>query len=837
MPSLYGQTIAEKKQGLHKGGMDMDKESQRVLQSVNQSLALKKSVLKSLYAQAVELYNEEACPEQYQQLLQHINCIRAEMAMEEREWRDRASQHSQADNYALWHQPETNVEQLVIDFGSQEYVYLMTPEIAGIRLSVNSNIPIPRESWSELLELVLSQNGIGIRQVNPFLRELYVINNGPCGLKYITNNRMDLEFFPPETRVGFMLSPNPAEIRRILMFLDKFINPNTTLLHLIGRDILLVASAAEIVDLLKLYDFVVANRHDQQYKLIPLRRLPAEQMAQMLYALFDQAPISRACGPRVPPPPKPATPPCTPGGPAVIPAPIEFDCNEEAGGLKIIVMSGLCQALFLVGTPDEICRAEQMICEVECQIGNAREKVVYWYITRYSDPEELADILFRIYNMMIQERVIVVPGGPGGPVVDSGNVTTIVEEKPTALYKYPEQLYQENWFQEGDVAVNPAPVTLVPNRVARPPNEGRPNFIVDLKTGAIVMVVEEDLLEKLLEVARKLDVPKKMVQIEVLLFEKRLRECTDYGLNLLRIGAAASNTHATSLTYNDHKDGPCHGILHFMISRMANHGLPAYDFAYNFLLSQEDVQINSNPSVLTMNQTPARVAIVEEFSINTGTFEVETVKGVTLKDAYTRGQYGITLDIIPTIHMRDSCEDFDDDSPNMITLETNVNFDTIQSDIANRPTVVRRNITNEVIIPDGQTVILGGLRRKNSHDKRDGIPFLCEIPAIGKLFSTVGMKDDKTDMYIFITPKIVVDPAEDLYRIRAEEMARRPGDIPDFLCRLVEAREYERTRIFAQSMKILLGREPGRCIAPLDGVPTMDCPAETCEYMGEYDGR
>ena len=113
--------------------------------------------------------------------------------------------------------------------------------------------------------------------------------------------------------------------------------------------------------------------------------------------------------------------------------------------------------------------------------------------------------------------------------------------------------------------------------------------------------------------------------------------------------------------------------------------------------------INANPSVLTINQTTARVAIVEEFSINTGVVEIDTTGGTTLKDFFTRGQYGVTLDITPTIHMREDFDEWDEDIPDYITLDTNVNVDTIQNEPIlnpNRPVVTRRNIHNEVLIPD-----------------------------------------------------------------------------------------------------------------------------------------
>src|SRR5262249_39261356 len=153
------------------------------------------------------------------------------------------------------------------------------------------------------------------------------------------------------------------------------------------------------------------------------------------------------------------------------------------------------------------------------------------------------------------------------------------------------------------------------------PNNGRSNFIVDAKTGSIVMVVEADLLPKIKDLIRKLDVPKKMVQIETLLFEKVLTRENSFGLNLLRIGDVASNLNLTGAAFNNlfpHAKDFCPanaGVFDFFLSRKKSDSNPAFDLIYRFLLSQDDIQINSSPSILAVNQTPATIVVTEDISI------------------------------------------------------------------------------------------------------------------------------------------------------------------------------------------------------------------------------
>lgn len=829
---LYSQTIAEKKAALSESKGDLDQDSERFLLEVNRELIDAEEALRKEYKLAYEIYQRDGKNGNYEEILQNIRDLRATIIALEESWRVMASQTANVEPYALWHQPETTLEQLVTDYGSQDYVYLIPADIGAIKLSLGSNLPIPRSSWNEMLESILTQNGVGIRQLTPFLRELYLFQDDHSGIKLITSNRADLSALPPRSRVAFVLTPDPAEVRRTYFFLDNFINHQSSTVQLVGRDILLIADVAEVLDLLKLADFVYTSKGDMEYKAIPLGKIDPEEMIKIITAIFSPSEESR------------------PGRneKEVLPT--------DANGLKVIKLGGGIKGVFLVGTKEEVRKAEQIIGEVEGQIGGAREKTIFWYDVKYSDPNELADVLYKVYNLMIasnlgsndsaqmpkpSELALMAQQATQEAVIERARADEAakIAARQIANDTLPPQLYPTDSYYEGGFPISPAPVRPAnPNTPKRENN--RTNFIVDEKTSAIVMVVEADILQSLKDLIKRLDVPKKMVQLEVLLLEKRDRRDTNYGLDLLRLGTCASNKNKNCLLYNNVFDGlpevfdefaqPAVGIFDFILSRKKTSHFPAFDLIYRFLLTQEDLSINSNPSVVTVNQTPAFISIQEEQSINTGVFQVETANGVTLEDAFKRAQYGVTIKITPTIHFHD---DEDIEPYDSITLVSDVTFDTVQSNVNDRPIVIRRNIQNEARVADGETVILGGLRRKDTRDVKAGIPFLGEIPGIGKLFSNTTLADEASEMYIFITPKIIRDPACELEWIRQEEMCRRAGDIPEFAACLAEAQEADKNRCFQQWMRILFGRDEDNLYTP--GWHNED----TCGSSrgGVYDGR
>ena len=863
------QTIAEKKAGFTPAGSDLTRDMQKVLVQINKELTEDHAELKKLYLQVLFLYNNNAPQEEYKVLLDRINSVKNEIEDRENNWREMATQTGMEQSYALWHQPESTLGQLVNDYGSQNYVYIMPPEIATLKVSVDSNIPIPRASWNEMMELILTQNGVGYKQLNPYLRQLYFMKQDKSGIKLITSKREDLAVLSPDSRICFVISPEPSNVRRIYSFLEKFINPNSTVLQMVGRDLLLIATVAEIQDLLKLYDFVSSNRGDKEYKIKTITKVNAEEMAKILAAIFDQLQET----------PKTVTEtkvPDRPGQPGKTLVEIQKDrqttpassASNEVNGLKVIPLSHIAQAIFLVGTKEEIKKAEEIINQVENEVGEAREKQIFWYTTKHSDPEELAQILEKIYSLMVKTQtgaedqrrrrrgpfppgrqppdLVAADGGSPG-YQDQGYQDEYyarpVPPPPVPLQPpvfqlppnpyLPSKLYQNDFYQQGGYVVNPAPVE--PASIKKPlPNQNRNNFIVDIKTGAIVMVVEAELLPKIKELIKKLDVPKKMVQIEALVFEKRLTRQDNFGLNLLRIGDGALNKNFSSLFFNNPVDPITggaralnNGIFDFILNVKGSHGVPAFDLAYRFLIRQEDIQINANPSVVTVNQTPAKIAIVEEISINTGIFVVDTAKGNTLESAFTRAQYGITIVVTPTIHSNEERAVGDEDV-NYVTLDTDITFDTVSaSGNTQQPNVTRRHVTNQVRIPDGQTVIIGGLRRKNTDDAKESIPYLGELPGVGKLFSISSLSEDSVELFIFLTPRIISDPKEDFECLKEQEMTRRPGDIPEFMCKLVEALDYEKNRLFAGTINALFGPQPDRCVGEF----------APCCPLGEYDGR
>jgi general secretion pathway protein D len=752
----FSQTIAEKRAS----GSPVSPESavgfDGTLKDVNQQIAGLRAELSHCYQTAETLHAENAPEEAFRALLNQTSALKARLYALENAWRDAAVSESkrEEEGYALWDQEETTLAQLVMEYGALDHLFIVPPEMGALKLNMHSNIPIPRESWSEMLEIILAHNGIGVKRVNSYVRQLYILKQDPSAIQAIASSPQELQWVPDHTRLFYLFTPPPEQVKSAFQFFERFSDAKQTFVHQIGPKIALIALKEEVLKLIDLYDTVWENSRGKVSKVVPISKMAVKEMEKILQSFFGEAMEKNR-----PPFGKP-----------------------EQEGLSIFALNQ-GNALILLGQEEVVDRAEKIIKDTEEQLQDPAEMTVYLYQCRHSNPDDLAKVLEKVYNSLLVAST------------EANKELDFHLNTQGPQFKAPPDGYPPT----APLVVAPPPLK-VGNSASLEIEQGTDHFIADPKTGNLLMVVRRDALVKIKDLLRKLDVPKKMVQIEVMLFEKRIKNENSYGMNMLKLGSKKNGIKYTSGLA---PRGP--GVLEFLLHGHSSKHFPAYDLALNFLMTQEDIQLNAAPSIITVNQTPATISIVEEISINNGAAPVDTNKGIAFEKSFTRAQYGITMIMTPTVHVADS-EESGPEGKGFVTLQTNITFDTPQHHAQeDRPMVHRRHIENEVRVLDGQTIILGGLRRKAMMDNEEKVPFLGDIPGIGKLFGSMKLTNNNTEMYIFITPTLVLDPQEQLIKIRNEEVMKRPGDIPEYLERVVEAQEKERKKYFRNSFKALFG--------------------------------
>lgn len=198
---------------------------------------------------------------------------------------------------------------------------------------------------------------------------------------------------------------------------------------------------------------------------------------------------------------------------------------------------------------------------------------------------------------------------------------------------------------------------------------------------------------------------------------------------------------------------------------------------------QEDENTNtlSTPTILTMDGREATILVGEQYPIvdTTSSTNVNNTVGGSLN--YYQN-IGIQLRVVPQI-----CGD-NEDRVNLIVHPTVSNKnDTVKvygssatgvaaQPIAEYPIIDTREAETQMVIDDGDTVVLGGLLSDTKTKDVAGVPFLSNMPLIGKLFDRLEKNGAKKDLLIFLTVKIVrpstVLPADVVDRTKIDQMTK-----------------------------------------------------------------
>jgi len=748
--SLAAQSLEEKDKDGHPLSFN-SVDGEAFVKQINSSLASQKEQLAKLSAEAAALMEKGAEEEQFKALLSEVRHVRESIGQLETKWRETILAEAKQDEegYALWDQEETTLAQLIMEYGALDYLFIVPPEMASLKINIHSGIPIPRESWGDMLEILLNHNGIGIKKLNNYARQLYIFKQDLSAVQLVASSREPLLLAPSNVRVFFVFSPPIEQVKSVAQFFERFSDARQTFVYQVGGKIALVASRDDVLRLVDLYENVWKDAQGKVSKVVTVSKINVKEMEKILQGFFGES-LDKAGRP-------------------------PFGKSEQESLSIFSLASG--NAIVLIGSQEAVERAEKIIRSTEDQMLDPSEITVFLYTCRHSDPVDLAKVFEKVYNSLLM-----VSPEPSKEMEINYQSRGIGPNTPDGYQPTPPLMI-------GPKPLNSGTVTSIDAEVSSE------HFIPDPKTGTLLMVVRRDALTKIKELLKQLDIPKKMVQIEVLLFEKKLHTQNNFGLNLLKLGS--KNT----VLYEGLFAPSGKGVLQFLFQNGKSKHFPAFDITYSFLMTQEDVQLNAAPSVITVNQTPATISIQEEISINNGAAPIDTNKGIAFEKSFARAQYGITIILTPIVHAPENLGE-GDEKASFITLQTNITFDTTKPHPDDRPLVERRHIENEVRVIDGQTVILGGLRRKTSHDNQDRVPFLGEIPWIGRFFGSTRLVDHNTEMFFFITPRIVLDSREQMEQLKREELKKRPGDLPEFLDKIVEAREREQSKYFQNSLKV-----------------------------------
>lgn len=186
------------------------------------------------------------------------------------------------------------------------------------------------------------------------------------------------------------------------------------------------------------------------------------------------------------------------------------------------------------------------------------------------------------------------------------------------------------------------------------------------------------------------------------------------------------------------------------------------------LSSRSNTKILSNPRITTLNNQEAKMLVGTIVPIPTYSYSKET--GTQTISGYESLEIGVKLLVTPNINEK-----------SYITLNIKPSVDEIIGYTGpnnERPIVSTRSAETRVMIKDGQTLAMGGLISEKKIKSHRGIPILKDLPVLCYIFGKKEETIDRTELLIFITPRIVKDDimsSEDVSKLEESLGKIKPG--------------------------------------------------------------
>lgn len=286
----------------------------------------------------------------------------------------------------------------------------------------------------------------------------------------------------------------------------------------------------------------------------------------------------------------------------------------------------------------------------------------------------------------------------------------------------------------------------------------RGSVIVDDRTNAIILTDTSERLSDIRRVLQQLDIPVRQVQIEARIVTANTNFTESLGIrwgggfrdniggnNFVSIGGRQESLSTIRGSGPTGVSFPDAQVVNLPVGGATTTfavGLTGSDYLLDLELSalatDGQAEVVARPKVITADKQTATVASGVEIP-----FQEASASGATatqFKEAV------LSLEVTPQITPDDR-----------IIMDLSVNQDSVGQVFGGIPSINTNSIATQVLVDNGQTLVLGGIFQTSTSRATDKTPFLGDLPLVGGLFRRNQHTEEKQELLIFITPRIIQD--------------------------------------------------------------------------------
>ena len=290
----------------------------------------------------------------------------------------------------------------------------------------------------------------------------------------------------------------------------------------------------------------------------------------------------------------------------------------------------------------------------------------------------------------------------------------------------------------------------------------------DKSTNSLIIMADAEDYVVLESIIRKIDIPRSMVYIEALIMEVNVFKDFRLGTEWIAGGEAKylEREGVYGGGFSAGSTGGDPGVIGSTLNaanvplppgfslglfgeniNIAGIQFPTIQAIVQAYKEDTDVNILSTPQILTTDNQEAKIYVGSNVPFQTQTTNSDS--GSTLYNSFEYRDVGKTLKITPHIS-----------KDRMVRLEISLEVSSISGTQTTTPTTLKRTVETTAIVRDTNTVVLGGLIDNQLDKTIYKVPCLGDIPGLGYVFRKESDSNDKTNLYIFLTPRVIQNPEE-----------------------------------------------------------------------------
>lgn len=282
-------------------------------------------------------------------------------------------------------------------------------------------------------------------------------------------------------------------------------------------------------------------------------------------------------------------------------------------------------------------------------------------------------------------------------------------------------------------------------------SSGPVKVVASKANNALLIRAKPEEYDRIEATIMRLDTAPWQVLIEATIAEVTLTDSLRYGVQyFLENGSFAANfTTLTTTAANLLAPNPFNPGFNFLFT-------PGSSAVVIDALSQlTSVKVLSAPSVVVQDNSEAVLNVGEEVPVQTQQQQSLQSNDSNILNSIEYRDTGVILQVRPRIN-----------SNQAVSLEIAQEVSRVNQQAASStsnaltPTFTKRKITSKINVQSGQTVALGGLIQDSEEQGRSRIPLLGEIPVLGALFGTTTNANIRTELIVFLTPRVIRNPED-----------------------------------------------------------------------------